>query len=190
VSGKRLLRWNDWFYSGSGNFLQSSVQGIDLQITLGGGVGRYLRNTNQASFYVLGGFARQNAQYKTYTTSQGAQNAAAALLTADLKFFKFKKTNLDISAVVLPGISEPGRMRTNLNASYYVSSSATCRGTFRFMGTGTISPHRVSRAATMEPVLGSAGLLAIDSRPLMPAFSGLPYHQVPLKSAHSSNSAS
>ena len=80
LSGMRLLRWNNWFYSGTGNFLQSSVQGIDLQTTLGGGIGRYLRNSNQASFYVLGGFAWQNARYKTYTTGQGAQNAAAGLV--------------------------------------------------------------------------------------------------------------
>ena len=45
LGSMRLLRWNNWFYSGTGNFLQSSVQGIDLQTTLGGGVGRYLRNT-------------------------------------------------------------------------------------------------------------------------------------------------
>lgn len=120
LSGMRLLRWNNWFYSGTGNFLQSSVQGIDLQTTLGAGVGRYLRNSNQAILYVLGGLAWQNAQYRTYTAGQGAQNAAAALLTADLKVFRFKKTNLDISAVVLPGISEPGRLRTNANASYYI----------------------------------------------------------------------
>jgi hypothetical protein len=42
LGSMRLLRWNNWFYSGTGNFLQSSVQGIDLQTTLGGGIGRYL----------------------------------------------------------------------------------------------------------------------------------------------------
>jgi hypothetical protein len=120
LSGMRLLRWNNWFYSGTGNFLQSSVQGIDLQTTLGGGIGRYLRNSNQASLYVLAGFAWQNAQYKTYTVRQGAQNAAAGLIESELKIFRFKKTDLDVSAVVLPGISEPGRIRANLNASYYV----------------------------------------------------------------------
>jgi hypothetical protein len=120
LSVMRLLRWNNWFYSGTGNFLQSSVQGIDLQTTVGAGVGRYLRNSNQASLYVLGGVAWQNAQYKTYTAGQGAQNAAAALVAAEIKAFRFKKTDLDISAVVLPGISEPGRVRANTNASYYI----------------------------------------------------------------------
>ena len=99
----RLLRWNNWFYSGTGNFLQSSVQGIDLQTTLGGGIGRYLRNSNQSSLYVLGGFAWQNAQYKTYTLDKARKMLLPGLSTAELKFFRFKKTNLDISAIVLPG---------------------------------------------------------------------------------------
>jgi hypothetical protein len=47
----RLLRWNNWFYAGSASFLQSSVQEINLQTTLGGGIGRYLKNTNRVSLY-------------------------------------------------------------------------------------------------------------------------------------------
>jgi hypothetical protein len=120
ITGMRLLPWNNWFYLGTGNFLQSSVQGIDLQTTLGGGIGRYLRNSSQASLYVLGGLAWQNARYKAYANGQAAQNAAAALVTAELKMFRFKKTDLDISTFVLPGISQPGRVRVNTNASYYV----------------------------------------------------------------------
>ena len=76
----RLLPWKNWFYSGTGDFLQSSVQGIDLQTTLGGGVGRFLRNSNQSSLYVLGGLAWQNARYKSYTAGQSAQNSAAGLV--------------------------------------------------------------------------------------------------------------
>jgi len=119
VSSMRLLRWNNWFYSGTGDFLQSSVQGIDLQTTLGGGIGRYLKNSNQTSLYVVGGLAWQNAQYERYTTNQGAQNAASALVAAELKVFRFKKTDLDVSTLVLPGISE-ARVRVNTNASYYI----------------------------------------------------------------------
>jgi hypothetical protein len=134
LSTMRLLPWNNWFYEGTGSFLQSSVQGIDLQTTLGGGVGRYLKNTNRTSLYVLGGFAWQNAQYKVYEAGQGAQNAAAALFTADLKVFKFKKTNLDASAVLMPGISEPGRLRTNVNASYYIKLFSDLAWNFSFYG--------------------------------------------------------
>ncbi len=134
LSGMKLLPWNNWFYLGSGNFLQSSVQGIDLQTTLGGGVGRYLVNSNQASFYVLGGLAWQNAQYTPYAVRQTAQNAASALVASELKVFRFKKTDLDISAVILPGISEPGRVRVNTNASYYIKLFSDLSWNFSFYG--------------------------------------------------------
>lgn len=132
LSSMRLLRWNNWFYAGSGDFLQSSVQGIDLQTTLGAGIGRYLRNTNQASLLVLGGLAWQNARYNTDT--QGTQNAASGLVSAELKVFRFKKTDLDFSAVLLPGISEPGRLRTNVNASYYIKFFGDLKWNLSFYG--------------------------------------------------------
>jgi putative salt-induced outer membrane protein YdiY len=134
VSGMRLLPWNNWFILGSGDFLQSSVQGIDLQTTLGGGVGRYLRNSNQSSLYVLGGLAWQNAQYKPYAALQTAQNEASALVESELKVFRFKKTDLDISAVILPGISQPGRVRVNTNASYYIKLFSDLSWNFSFYG--------------------------------------------------------
>jgi Protein of unknown function, DUF481 len=134
LSVMRLLRWNNWFYSGTGDFLQSSVQAINLQTTLGAGIGRYLLNSNRASLYVLGGFAWQNAIYDTHTAGYGSQNAAAALVSSELKVFRFKKTDLDISAVILPGISEPGRVRTNVNASYYLKFFGELRWNLSFYG--------------------------------------------------------
>jgi hypothetical protein len=38
LSTLKLLRWNNWFYAGTASFLQSSVQEINLQTTLGGGI--------------------------------------------------------------------------------------------------------------------------------------------------------
>jgi hypothetical protein len=61
-SATRLLRSNNWFYSGRHSFLQSSVQGIDLQTTLGGGIGRLPRNNSRKNLYLLGGFGWQNAK--------------------------------------------------------------------------------------------------------------------------------
>src|SRR5215469_10739347 len=49
-----LLPWNHWFYSGLGALLQSSEQGIALQSTFGGGLGRYLTHTNRATIAIVG----------------------------------------------------------------------------------------------------------------------------------------
>ena len=72
LSALRLLPWNNWFYSGLGTFLQSSEQGINLQTTVGGGIGRYLKNTNRASISLLGGVAWQQTNYKPSIVPLGA----------------------------------------------------------------------------------------------------------------------
>src|SRR3954453_6879771 len=54
--GNRLLPWKNYFYGGIGSFLQSSVQDIHLQSTLGGGIGGYFKKTNHPAIPVRGGF--------------------------------------------------------------------------------------------------------------------------------------
>jgi hypothetical protein len=118
--GTRLLPWNKYFYSGLGSFLQSSAQGITLQTSIGGGLGRYLKNTNRSKISVLGGVSWQSTNYHPSLVPIGTQNLAAAMIATDLKFFKFDKTSLDVNATVFPALSEPGRFRFNANAAYYI----------------------------------------------------------------------
>jgi ferredoxin-like protein FixX len=123
VSTSRLLRWNNWFYAGTASFLQSSVQDIHLQTTLAGGIGYFLKNTNQASISVVGGVGWQNASYGQNTVDQGTQNTAVGFIATEIKAFKFKKPNLDVSASLIPAISDPGRAHFNANAIYYIKRS-------------------------------------------------------------------
>jgi Protein of unknown function, DUF481 len=116
----RLLPWNNWFYAGYASFLQSSVQEINLQTTLAGGIGRYITNTNRSSISVLGGLGWQNVGYGQNTVDQGSQNTAVGFVAGQVKVFKFKKTNLDVSASLLPAISDAGRVHFNTNAVYYI----------------------------------------------------------------------
>ena len=120
VISARLLPWKNWFYASMTDFLQSSVQGISLQSSLGGGVGRYLKNTNRASIFLIGGPAWQNTNYQQSTAPVNRQNLAAGWVYANAKLFQFSKTNLNLSAGLMPAISDPGRIRFNTNASYYV----------------------------------------------------------------------
>jgi Protein of unknown function, DUF481 len=116
----RFLRWNNWFYSGIGNFLQSSTQNIDVQTNISGGVGRYLKNTNRAQVSVIGGMAWQNTKYSQSTTPQTSLNVAAAMVGTHVEFFRFKKTNLVVDAFAFPAVSQPGRVNLNVNATYYL----------------------------------------------------------------------
>lgn len=130
----RLLPWNQWFYSGLGGFLQSSEQGITLQSTAGGGVGRYLKNTNRMSVSLLGGAAWQNTSYKTTTLPLGKQNIVSALIYSEARFFKFSRTNLNLTAALLPGLSDPGRVRFNSDASYYIKLFSNLKWNISFYG--------------------------------------------------------
>jgi hypothetical protein len=110
------------------------VQGIKVQTTLGGGIGRYLKNTNNATISVLGGLAWQSTVYDPSITPLGQQNLAAAVIAADVKLFKFSKTNLNLSAVLLPALSQPGRVHFNTNASYFVKLFSNLKWNVSFYG--------------------------------------------------------
>jgi putative salt-induced outer membrane protein YdiY len=140
INTTRLLRWNNWFYAGNASFLQSSVQEIDLQTTLAGGIGRYLKNTNRASISVLGGFGWQNVGYGETLADQGTENTAVGFVATQIKAFKFKKTNLDITASLIPAITDAGRVHFNTNAAYYVKIVSDLSWNFSFYGSWDTRP--------------------------------------------------
>lgn len=119
-SGFRLLRWNNYFYGGFDAFLQSTEQGITHQNAIGGGIGRYLKNTNSTVISVMGGAAWQSTNYNQGVVPIPTQNVATAVLLANVQLFKFNKTTLDLSGSLSPALSEPGRVFFSTNASYYV----------------------------------------------------------------------
>ncbi len=134
LNARHLLHRNNWFYSGFGSFLQSSEEGIALQSSLGGGIGRYLKNTNRTSIAMLGGMAWQNTNYEQTVAPVGKQNMAAAILFAEAKLFKFSKTNLDVTASLFPALSDPGRLRFNTNSTYYVKIVSNLKWNLSFYG--------------------------------------------------------
>jgi hypothetical protein len=69
---------------------------------------------------VIRGLGWQATDYTPSAISGGTQNIAAGLIAAQIKLFKFKKTNLDVTASLLPAISDPGRVRFNTNVTYYL----------------------------------------------------------------------
>jgi len=119
-SAQRLMRWNNWYYKGLADFLQSSVQGIRLQSTFGGGVGRIIKNTGATSFSIYGGLAWQKIDYQQAITPASTQQVTSGLIGSNLTLFRFDRTTLTLSADFLPAISDPGRLHFNLKSSYYV----------------------------------------------------------------------
>lgn len=117
---QRLLRWNNWYYAGLADFLQSSEQGIQLQSTYGGGIGRYVKNTNHTIISVYSGIAWQDIAYREQFAPSRTEQVTSALIVARVSLFRFDKTNLDVVGTILPALSDPGRIHTNVNIAYYV----------------------------------------------------------------------
>jgi hypothetical protein len=132
--GQRLLRWNNWYYTGLADFLQSSEQGIRLQTTIGGGIGRYLVNNNHASITLFGGLAWQRINYQQKILPATTQNVASALVGSQIRLFYFNRTTLSLGAYLLPAMSEPGRVHFNLNTSYYVKLWSNLKWNISFYG--------------------------------------------------------
>jgi uncharacterized protein DUF481 len=134
LTAQRLLRWNNWYYAGLADFLQSSEQGIQLQSTFGGGIGRYLKNTNKTMISVYSGLAWENIAYQEQVLPATNQQVTAALIVGQLKLFRFDKTNLTFTATALPALSDPGRVHTNLNVAYYIKLWSNFKWNASFYG--------------------------------------------------------
>lgn len=120
ASAYRLMRWNNWYYKGTAGFLQSSEQGIDLQSTFAGGIGRYLKNSSHVAITLTAGIAYQRIDYRQSVSLAGPENVTSAWISGQVKLFHFDRTNLVVTASLLPALSDPGRLHFNVNTSYYV----------------------------------------------------------------------
>lgn len=132
ASAQRLLRWNNWYYTGLANFLQSSVQGIQLQETFGGGIGRKIVDSGSTLFSLYGGFAWQQINYQRTIIPAKTQQVTFALVGTEFKLFRFNRTTLDLTANFLPALSDPGRIQFNANVSYYVKLFGKLNWNFTF----------------------------------------------------------
>jgi hypothetical protein len=134
LGGEHLLGSNNWFYSGAASFLQSTQQEIRLQTTAGGGIGRYLKNTDRARISLSAGLAWQGTNYEPSLSQRGTENVITGLIVGDLRVFMFKKTKLDLNASLLPALSQPGRVRFNTNATYALQIISNLWWNFQFYG--------------------------------------------------------
>jgi putative salt-induced outer membrane protein YdiY len=132
LSARRLLPRKKWFYTGLAEFLQSSQQGIANQSTLGGGLGRSLKNTHRARISLTGGLAFQNTRYES--PANPTQQSLSGLVAANVQLFVFKKTTLSLQATVLPLLNQPGRVRYGTNLDYSIQIINNLWWKFTFYG--------------------------------------------------------
>ena len=55
-------------------------------------------------------------------------------MAAGARLFRFNKTTQDVTTSVLPAFSQPGRVYTNLNATYYIKITGDLSWNVSFYG--------------------------------------------------------
>jgi len=104
-----------WYSGGIFGLLSSDQQSLDLRTTLGGILGRNIRQTERTRFSVFGGIAANREKYSTAVGTPRATNADAI---AGLDFVTFRFTTTDITSrfSLFPSLTTPGRMRMQFNS--------------------------------------------------------------------------
>ena len=51
-----------------------------------------------------------------------------------MKLFRFNKTNLDFAGVLSPVLTDPGRVKFNMNTSYYIKITSNLSWNISFYG--------------------------------------------------------
>lgn len=104
-----------WYAGGLLDLLRSDQQSLDLRTTVGGLVGRNLRQTERTRISVFGGLAASRDKYSSELGRPRTTNIDAL---AGLEFNTFRFTTTDISSRVLvyPSLTTPGRTRMQFNA--------------------------------------------------------------------------
>ena len=72
--------------------------------------------------------------------------------------FKFNKTNLDLTGVVFPILTDPGRVKANINATYYIKITGDLSWNISFYGNWDNQPPPHLAGATTAPARGELDL--------------------------------
>jgi hypothetical protein len=112
VSYLKLMR-NRWFVPGTGKLERNTDLGLDLRASAGGGVGRYLLQTNRSLLGAAAGLVvnRENPVDGDTTTN------VEAFVATTYEFFTYDtpKTDIDMRFMLYPSLNVSGRYRTDFS---------------------------------------------------------------------------
>ena len=99
-----------WYVGGLFDALRSDQQSLKLRLSVGGLLGRNLRQTESTRFSVFGGVVGTHENYSTSLGKPKTSNADA-LTGMDFATFRFSKTDIRSRFSLFPSLTTPGRMR-------------------------------------------------------------------------------
>lgn len=107
----RLLK-NRWFWTINTDLDSNDELGIDLRLLAGSGAGRFLIKNNKTRWAMSAGLA---ASQELRTDKNKAQLEGQLITDYSYYFFTPTKTDLNISLVLYPGITQSERLRGNFD---------------------------------------------------------------------------
>ena len=115
VSHQKYLS-NRWFRAFLVNASRNNETGIDLRVSAGGGIGRYLKQSNRSVFGLTGGVVVTNEQT---ISSADDTTSLEGLLRADWRVFQYKSPEINFTSAltVLPTLDSGGRVRGTLDVN-------------------------------------------------------------------------
>jgi hypothetical protein len=116
-SYRRFLDKSSWYPFGVGQLERNDELGIDRRVSLGGGMSRWLRDTNQSRIAFSGGLIRSLEDDNAATETKSDTEAMVAM---DLEWFRYDTPQLDVATKFtlyqrLSGTREP---RGNLDVNF------------------------------------------------------------------------
>jgi len=108
-----------WYAGGLLDLLRSDQQSLSLRTTVGGLLGRNLRQSERTRVSIFGGLAGTRENYSAQTGKPQTNNADA-LAGLDFQTFRFTTTDISSRLIVYPSITTPGRMRMQLKSDLRV----------------------------------------------------------------------
>ena len=106
-----------WQALGFGQLEQNDELGLDLRANLGGGVGRYILQSNRTILSALGGLTTNREQY---ITDPEVRNSLEAFAGISYDYFIHGDLGADITTTftVFPSLTESGRVRAEFRFRY------------------------------------------------------------------------
>jgi hypothetical protein len=118
------------FYAGGLlDLLSSDQQSLALRTTLGGLVGRNIRQTERTRFSIFGGLAGTRENYSDVMGRPRTTNADA-LTGLDFTTFRFTTTDINSRFILYPSLTVPGRMRMQFTSDLHFKIAGDLRWGF------------------------------------------------------------
>ncbi len=102
-----------WFFGATASAEQNTELGLDLRILMGVDVANQLLHTNRNSFLILGGVQAT----REWSASNLTVNNIEGKMQLQHKLFSYQdpKTNITTEVSIYPGLTDWGRIRTDIN---------------------------------------------------------------------------